>query len=90
MDWLTLAVSDTGIGIPADKIKHVFEEFAQADGSTTRDYGGTGLGLAISRRFCELLGGDLSLHSEVGEGSTFTIRIPAIVPRANNVTHTSA
>jgi len=80
VEWLTLAVSDTGIGIAADKIDHVFEEFAQADGSTTRDYGGTGLGLAISRRFCQLLGGDLTLHSESGEGSVFTIRIPVILP----------
>jgi signal transduction histidine kinase/CheY-like chemotaxis protein len=79
-DWLTLAVSDTGIGIAEDKIERVFEEFAQADSSTTRDYGGTGLGLAISRRFCNLLGGDLDVHSEVGEGSTFTIRIPAVLP----------
>jgi len=80
VDWLSFAVSDTGIGIAEDKIEHVFKEFAQADDSTTRDYGGTGLGLAISQRFCELLGGDLSAHSKLGEGSTFTIRIPAILP----------
>ena len=80
VDWLSFAVSDTGIGIAEDKIEHVFKEFAQADDSTTRDYGGTGLGLAISQRFCTLLGGDLSVHSELGEGSTFTIRIPAIFP----------
>jgi CheY-like chemotaxis protein/anti-sigma regulatory factor (Ser/Thr protein kinase) len=89
VDWLILAVSDTGIGIAADKIEHVFEEFIQADDSTTRDYGGTGLGLAISRRFCQLLGGDLNAHSELGEGSTFTIRIPAILPEGQEV-HTPA
>jgi signal transduction histidine kinase len=80
VDWLTFAISDTGIGIARDKLDQVFEEFTQADSSTTREYGGTGLGLAISLRFCQLLGGDLGVHSEPGEGSTFTVRIPASLP----------
>ena len=80
VDWLTLAVNDTGIGIAPDKLDTVFDEFAQADNSTTRDYGGTGLGLAISRRFCQMLGGDLTLASQPGVGSTFTIRLPAVLP----------
>jgi PAS domain S-box-containing protein len=89
VDWLILAVSDTGIGIAEDKLEHVFEEFSQADDSTTRDYGGTGLGLAISRRFCKLLGGDLGAASELGKGSTFTIHIPVILPEGQ-VLHSSA
>ncbi len=80
VDWLIFSVSDTGIGIPADKLEHVFEEFSQADSSTTRDYGGTGLGLPISRRFCQLLGGDLTVRSSAGEGSTFTMRVPVLLP----------
>ena len=80
VDWLTFSVSDTGIGIPADKLDHVFEEFSQADSSTTRDYGGTGLGLTISRRFCQMLGGDMTVTSQPGEGSTFSIRLPADLP----------
>ncbi len=67
-EWLTFSVSDTGIGIPEDKLGHVFEEFSQADSSTTRDYGGTGLGLPISRRFCQMLGGDLTVKSSAGRG----------------------
>ena len=82
-EWLTFSVSDTGIGIPADKLDHVFDEFGQADSSTTRDYGGTGLGLPISRRFCQLLGGDLTVRSSIGEGSTFTMRIPVLLPGAD-------
>jgi signal transduction histidine kinase/DNA-binding response OmpR family regulator len=82
-EWLTFSVSDTGIGIRADKLDHVFDEFSQADTSTTRDYGGTGLGLPISRRFCQLLGGDLTVRSSTGKGSTFTMRIPVLLPGAD-------
>jgi signal transduction histidine kinase/DNA-binding response OmpR family regulator len=75
-DWVRMSVSDSGIGIPPEKIDHVFDEFSQADETTTRDYGGTGLGLPISRRFCQMMGGDITVESTVGKGSTFTIRLP--------------
>jgi signal transduction histidine kinase/DNA-binding response OmpR family regulator len=78
-DWITLSVTDTGIGIKGESLEHVFEEFSQADDSTSRDYGGTGLGLPISRRFCRMMGGDISVTSEYGVGSTFTIELPAQV-----------
>jgi hypothetical protein len=78
-DRLFLSVTDTGIGIRPDKLNHVFEEFSQADDSTSRDFGGTGLGLPISRRFCRMMGGDISVTSELGVGSTFTICLPAQV-----------
>jgi signal transduction histidine kinase/CheY-like chemotaxis protein len=89
-DWLTFAVNDTGIGIPADKLDHVFEEFSQADSSTTRDYGGTGLGLPISRRFCIMLGGDLTVWSSAGKGSTFTMLVPALLPGTDTETPAEA
>jgi signal transduction histidine kinase len=79
IDWIAMNVSDTGIGIPADKLDHIFDEFSQADGSTTRDYGGTGLGLAISRRFCRMMGGDLTVSSTMGQGSKFSMRLPLTV-----------
>jgi signal transduction histidine kinase len=75
-DSAVFSVSDTGIGIMEGNLEHIFQEFSQADESTTRDHGGTGLGLSISRRFCRMMGGDLTVISTVGEGSTFTMRIP--------------
>jgi PAS domain S-box-containing protein len=78
-EWLRFTVRDTGIGMTVEQMQEVFKEFTQADASTTRKYGGTGLGLTISRRFCQMMGGDITVESEPGVGTTFSVVLPAVV-----------
>ena len=78
-DWLTFAVTDTGIGMTPEQMARLFESFGQADASVSRRFGGTGLGLALSRRLARMMGGDITVASVAGEGSTFALRLPAVV-----------
>jgi DNA-binding response OmpR family regulator len=89
-EWIGFQVSDTGIGMTPEQMNKLFQAFTQADASTTRKYGGTGLGLAITKKFCQMMGGDIKVASEINRGSTFTIQIPLKVekivekPKVNN------
>ncbi len=78
-EWIVLRVADTGIGLSDEQLSKLFLDFSQADASTTRRFGGTGLGLALTRRFCQMMGGDVSVQSVLDEGSVFTIKLPALM-----------
>jgi signal transduction histidine kinase len=78
-DWVFFQITDTGIGIPSDKLNIIFDAFTQVDSSTTREFGGTGLGLTICENFCKAMGGKISVCSTIGEGSTFTVQLPTWV-----------
>ena len=79
-DWVELAVADSGIGMTAEQQAKLFQDFTQADSLTARRYGGTGLGLAISRKLARMMGGDVTVTSEPGKGSVFTVRLPGGTP----------
>jgi signal transduction histidine kinase/CheY-like chemotaxis protein len=81
-DWLLLAVRDTGIGIARDNLSKLFQNFSQAETWTSSKYGGTGLGLALTQKLCRLMGGDVTVESELGHGSCFTIKLPASLAEA--------
>jgi signal transduction histidine kinase len=76
-DWIELAVADSGIGMTPEQQAKLFEEFSQADKTTAQRFGGTGLGLAITRKLARMMGGDVTVKSEPGKGSVFTVRLPS-------------
>src|SRR5207302_1706321 len=78
-DWLTFTVRDTGIGMTPEQMSKLFRPFTQADAAINRRFGGTGLGLAISQKFCQMMGGEITVQSTPGQGSAFTLWLPAVV-----------
>src|SRR5207237_4147793 len=82
-EWVSFSVCDTGIGMTAEQRNKLFQAFTQADTSTTRKYGGTGLGLTISQKFCHMMGGEITVDSMPGQGSTFTVRLSAVVSESD-------
>ena len=84
-NWISFQVKDSGIGMNPEQISKLFQAFTQADASTTRKYGGTGLGLAITKKFCQMMGGDIDVESEIGVGSTFIMKLPLQVQKSVKV-----
>src|SRR5262249_50777341 len=79
-DWIEVAVADSGIGMTPGQQAKLFAEFTQADATTSQKFGGTGLGLAITRKLARMMGGDVTVASELGKGSVFTVRLPVSAP----------
>ena len=88
-EWIVFTIKDTGIGMSPEQLPRIFDPFMQADSSSTKKYGGTGLGLTITKEFCEMMGGEISAFSELDKGSTFTIRLPAILTDFSQSTENS-
>ena len=90
INWIVFSVIDSGIGMSEKQISRIFDSFSQADDSTTRNYGGTGLGLTITRRFCQMMGGNIVVKSEIGKGSEFVVSIPeAVIKKEKEVESSS-
>ena len=85
-DWITFRITDTGIGMKPVQVKNIFKPFIQADLGTTKKYAGTGLGLTICKSFCEMMGGNITVESQVGEGSTFTFWLPSTIVKSPDIT----
>jgi signal transduction histidine kinase len=81
---LKFEIRDNGIGLTPEQLGRLFQAFEQVEATTSRKYGGTGLGLAISRKFCRMMGGDITVESEAGKGSVFTVTLPARAPEAES------
>jgi signal transduction histidine kinase len=79
IDWILFRITDQGIGMTTEQVRKLFKAFMQVDGSPTRRFGGSGLGLAITKQFCEIMGGEITVESQFGKGSTFIMRLPANV-----------
>jgi PAS domain S-box-containing protein len=88
-EWIVFTIKDTGIGMSPEQLARIFDPFMQADSSSTKKYGGAGLGLTITKEFCEMMGGDITAFSELDKGSTFTIRLPAILNDPSQSTENS-
>jgi signal transduction histidine kinase len=88
-EWIVFTIKDTGIGMSPEQLARIFDPFMQVDSSSTKKYGGTGLGLTITKEFCSMMGGDITAFSELDKGSTFTIRLPAILTDFSQSTENS-